>query len=97
MQDHSGVRLNADHSKLAAFRQSKADLFGGSTGHPFGEAQRVENNWSDLAGHGEDSQKMKQFAVQTAHEQIDLKLLEATLKMQKQLAGLVADMSEPIR
>jgi hypothetical protein len=97
MQDQSGVRLNADHSKLSAFRQSKADLFGSAGAHPIGEAQRFENKWSDLAGHGENSAEMKQFAVQAAHEQIDIRFLEATLKMQKQLAGLVADMSEPIR
>lgn len=97
MQDQSGVRLNADHSKLAAFRQSKADLFGGAGALPPGEPQRFENKWSDLAGHGANSAEMKQFAVQTAHEQIDLKLLAATLKMEKQLAGLVAEMSEPIR
>ena len=65
-------------------------VFGGAGAHPLGEPQRFENKWSDLAGHGANSAEMKQFAVQTAHEQIDVKLLAATLKMEKQLAGLVA-------
>ena len=97
MQDQSGVRLTADHSKLAAFKQSKADVFGSPTPHPGGEAHRLENKWGDLAGHGANSAEMKQFAVASAHEQIELTMLKATLKMEKQLAGMVAEMSEPIR
>jgi hypothetical protein len=97
MEDPSGVRLNADPSKLAAFKQSRADVFGGTTAPSLGEAQRFENKWSDLAGRGEHSAEMKQFAVESTHEQIEITMLKATLKMQKQLAGLVAEMSEPIR
>jgi hypothetical protein len=96
MQDQSGVRLNADHSKLAAFKQSKADVFGSPAEHSLGDAQRLQNKWGALAGGGY-SAEMKQFAIQNAHEQIDIRLLEATLESEKHLAGLVAKMSEPIR
>lgn len=100
-QDHTGIRMNASFAALDAHKQNKsgkdkAETLPGSTPHVANGEHRLGGNLSGLSG-GANAMEMQQMAAGMAREQINLSLFQADLEFQKQLAGMVAKMSEPIR
>lgn len=92
-QDSTPLRLN-DNSKLGAFMQGRSGVMGA--------AQHAANEGSKIAGKADDIQdsKMKEmmdFSAKNAERQMQLKMFESVLDLQKQLTGMVAKQSEKIQ
>ncbi|WP_206956709.1 hypothetical protein [Trinickia acidisoli] len=95
IQDTTGLRLNANMSKLNAFKQSRGEQLIGQSGrvgdegvHMAGEANHVMDN---------KMERMMQMQEDAAERQMTLKMFETSLEFQKDLVGGVARMSQKIQ
>lgn len=92
VQDNTGVRLNADSSKLNAFRQRLGNP-------PAGHAPDGGVATAGMA-HGAMNDQMHQmmwFQQGMASMQMQEKMFVSTLEFEKQLAGDMAELAKPIR
>lgn len=92
VQDNTGLRLNADSSKLNAFRQRVGS-------QPTGQApdDGVKTAGMTHTAMNDQMHEMMWFQQGMASMQIREKMFVSTLEFEKQLAGDMAKLSEPIR
>ncbi|HTH73835.1 MAG TPA: hypothetical protein VL635_05460 [Trinickia sp.] len=92
VQDNTGVRLNADSSKLNAFRQRLSSP----------PPDHAPNDGSNAPGMAHDAMRARMHEMMWFEQgmtgmQIEQKMFVSALEFEKQLAADVAKLSEPIR
>ena len=94
-QDNTGLRLNADSAKLAAFKNGRG-------AKPMDHMQQMSENGVNVAGSADNMmdshmEKMLAFELNMGNRQMFVTMVNSGLEFVKHLTGQVAKQSEPIR